>query len=202
MVTALVTVLGALAVGYHIFGTDKAGGDVFYTAIKSIRTGLVIGLLTTVIVTPFALLFGILAGYLGGRVDDIITYVYSTLESIPSILLIVAGMIIFQFGQTREEMIFSADKRLLYLCCIMGITTWTGLCRLIRGEVFKLREVEYVQAAEAFGVRRIGVMFRHLAPNVMHIVLITIVLRFSGLVLIEAVLAYIQPIPAQWDAYY
>lgn len=191
VVTALAVILGMLATGYHVFGTDKAGGDVFYTAIKSIRTGLVIGLLTTVIVTPFALLFGILAGYLGGRVDDIITYVYSTLESIPSILLIVAGMIIFQFGQTREEMIFSADKRLLYLCCIMGITTWTGLCRLIRGEVFKLREVEYVQAAEAFGVWRIGVMFRHLAPNVMHIVLITIVLRFSGLVLVEAVLAYI-----------
>ena len=177
--------------GYHILGTNKTGTDVFYISLKSVRTGLIIGSLTTLIVTPFAILLGILAGYLGGWVDDLITYVYSTLESIPSILLITAGMLVFQFGAGKEEMIFSSDKRLLYLCCVLGTISWVGLCRLIRGEVLKLREVEYVQAAEAFGVQRLGIMFRHLAPNVMHIVLITVVLRFSGLVLAEAVLAYI-----------
>ena len=73
----------------------------------------------------------------------------------------------------------------------MGITSWTGLCRLLRAEVLKLREIEYVQAADAFGVSRPRIMLRHLIPNVMHIVLISIVLRFSGLVLAEAVLAYV-----------
>ncbi|MCY3019954.1 MAG: ABC transporter permease [Planctomycetota bacterium] len=177
--------------GYHILGTDKAGLDVFYVALKSVRTGLTIGTLTTLIVTPFAILFGVLAGYFGGRVDDIIQYVYTTLSSIPDILLIAAAMLILQVGLSHEETVFAADKRLVYLCGIMGITSWTGLCRLIRGEVLKLREVEYVQAADALGVGHARIMLKHMVPNVMHLVLISIVLRFSGLVLAEAVLAYV-----------
>jgi peptide/nickel transport system permease protein len=180
-----------LSQGYHILGTDKTGQDVLYLALKSVRTGLIIGTLTTLIVTPFAILCGVLAGYVGGWVDDGIQYVYSTLDSIPEILLIAAAMLIFQVGLREEETIISADKRLIYLCVIMGITSWTGLCRLIRAEVLKLREVEYVQAADAFGVSRGRIMLQHLVPNVMHIVLISIVLRFSGLVLAEAVLAYV-----------
>ena len=73
----------------------------------------------------------------------------------------------------------------------MGITSWTGLCRLIRGETLKLREHEYVNAALAFGVNRLKILSRHIVPNLMHIVLISFILRFSGLVLAEAVLAYI-----------
>jgi peptide/nickel transport system permease protein len=180
-----------LSQSYHILGTDKTGRDVFYIALKSVRTGLIIGTLTTLIVTPFAILCGVLAGYFGGWIDDVIQYVYSTLDSIPEILLIAAAMLIFQVGLTEEETIISADKRLVYLCVIMGITSWTGLCRLLRAEVLKLREVEYVQAADAFGVSRLRIMLQHLIPNVLHIVLISIVLRFSGLVLAEAVLAYV-----------
>ena len=82
--------------------------------------------------------------------------------------------------------------RLLFLCMILGIMSWTGLCRLLRGEAMKLREIDYVQAAQAFGVGQITIMTRHLLPNVMHIVMISIVLDFSGLVLAEAVLAYIN----------
>jgi len=191
VVTLLVSVTAFLADGYHPLGTDKAGIDVLYIALKSVRTGLVIGTVTTLIVTPFAILFGILAGYLGGWVDSLITYFYATLGSIPGILLIIAGMMILHLGEAEEETFRTADKKLLYLCAVMGLTSWAGLCRLIRGEVLKLREVEYVQAAEALGASRAGVMVRHLVPNVMHIVLISVVLRFSGLVLSEAVLAYI-----------
>jgi peptide/nickel transport system permease protein len=180
-----------LSPSYHIFGTDKTGQDVLYIALKSVRTGLIIGTLTTLIVTPFALLCGVLAGYLGGWVDDVIQYIYTTLSSIPDILLIAAAMLIFQVGLSDQETIISADQRLVYLCVILGITSWTGLCRLIRAEVLKLRAIEYVQAADAFGVGRMTIMLRHLVPNVMHIVLISIVLRFSGLVLAEAVLAYV-----------
>ena len=191
LVAIVVAEAAILSQGYHIFGTDKTGRDVFYIALKSVRTGLIIGTLTTLIVTPFAILCGVLAGYFGGWVDDVIQYAYSTLDSIPEILLIAAAMLIFQVGLTEEETIISADKRLVYLCVIMGITSWTGLCRLLRAEVLKLREVEYVQAADAFGVSRLQIMLRHLIPNVLHIVLISIVLRFSGLVLAEAVLAYV-----------
>lgn len=181
------------AIDYHVLGTDKTGNDVLYIAIKSIRTGLMIGTLTTLIVTPFAILFGSLAGYFGGWVDDIIQYIYTTLSSIPSILLIAAAMLILnaRYHNSTESTAIIADEKLLWLCVILGITSWTGLCRLIRGEVLKLKNIEYVQAADAFGVGRISIMLKHLVPNVMHIVLISMVLRFSGLVLVEAVLAYI-----------
>jgi peptide/nickel transport system permease protein len=84
-----------------------------------------------------------------------------------------------------------ADFRLLALCAILGAVGWTGLARLLRGETLKLSELEYIQAAHAFGVRRWRVIARHLLPNVMHIVLIALVMDFSGLVLAEAVLSYI-----------
>ena len=191
VVAILIAEAVVLSQSYHILGTDKAGQDIFYIALKSVRTGLVIGTLTTLIVTPFAVLFGALAGYFGGWVDDIIQYIYTTLSSIPDILLIAAAMLIFQVGLAQKETIISADERLVYLCVILGITSWTGLCRLIRAEVFKLREIEYVQAADAFGVSQAKILFQHLVPNVMHIVLISVILRFSGLVLAEAILAYV-----------
>jgi len=176
---------------YHILGTDKVGNDVFYRSIKSIRTGLVIGSVTTLIVIPFAIFFGVLAGYFGGIADDIIQYIYSTLASIPSVLLIVSFMLLIELGESLGDIAWRADRRLLSLCIIMGITSWTGLCRLIRGETLKLRELEYVQAALSFGVNRLRILFKHIVPNLMHIVLISFILRFSGLVLAEAVLAYI-----------
>ncbi|MBN2887153.1 MAG: ABC transporter permease, partial [Chromatiaceae bacterium] len=82
--------------------------------------------------------------------------------------------------------------RLLALCLILGVTSWTGLCRLLRGEALKLREIDYVQAAQALGVGHFTIMIRHILPNVMHIVLITLALDFSGLVLAEAVLSYVN----------
>ena len=184
-------ILIEVAPHYHIFGTDKVGGDVFYRSIKSIRTGLVIGSVTTLIVIPFAIFFGVIAGYFGGIVDDIIQYIYSTLASIPSVLLIVSFMLLVEVGEDVLDIAWRADRRLLSLCIIMGITSWTGLCRLIRGETLKLRELEYVQAALSFGVNRLRILSRHIVPNLMHIVLISFILRFSGLVLAEAVLAYI-----------
>ena len=84
-----------------------------------------------------------------------------------------------------------ADLRLVFLCMILGVTSWTGLCRLLRGETLKLRELEYIQAAQAFGVSTMRILSRHILPNVMHIVLISLVMDFSSLVLAEAVLSYV-----------
>lgn len=182
---------------YHILGTDKVGEDVFYQALKSIRTGLVIGTLTTLVMLPAAILLGIMAGYFRGWVDDVIQYLYTTLNSIPGVLLIAAAVLMMQIYISNHEADFTsiterADLRLLFLCMILGVTSWTGLCRLLRGEALKLRELEYVQAAQAFGVGHFTILMRHLLPNVVHIVLIAVVLDFSGLVLAEAVLSYIN----------
>ena len=188
---SIMAVVILIAREYHILGTDKVGNDVLYRALKGVRTALIIGGFTTALAVPFAIFFGVIAGYFGGRIDDLVQYIYTTLASIPSILLIVAFMLLFGRG-------------LFNLCLIMGITSWTGLCRLLRGETLKLRELEYVQAAKAFGVGRAKIIIRHIVPNVMHLVLISFLLRFSGLVLAEALLSYLQigvePTRASWGS--
>ena len=201
-ITLFIIVLGLVvgaewAAKYHVLGTDKVGEDVLYQALKSIRTGVVIGTLTTLLMLPFAITLGIMAGYFRGWIDDVIQYLYTTLNSIPGVLLIAAAVLMLNvyMGKHAEEfasLTQRADLRLLFLCLILGLTSWTGLCRLLRAETLKLREVDFVQAASAFGVGSGQTIFRHILPNMMHIILITIVLDFSGLVLAEAVLSYIN----------
>jgi peptide/nickel transport system permease protein len=186
----------ALSPYYHVFGTDKVGLDVFYQILKSVRTALVIGLVTTLVTLPLAILFGIWAGYFRGWVDDVIQYLYITLSSIPGVLLIAAAVLMMQVLIDTHPQWFAtaaerADLRLLSLCLILGMTSWTGLCRLLRGETLKLRELEYIQAAQAFGVSDLRIIRRHILPNLMHLVILSLVMDFSGLVLAEAVLSYV-----------
>jgi peptide/nickel transport system permease protein len=188
--------VAALAGHYHVLGTDKVGQDVLYLALKSIRTAYVIGGLTALVMLPLAVLLGIAAGYFRGWVDDLIQYVYTTLNSIPGVLLIAAVVLMMQVWLDKNPEFFPtaaqrADARLLLLCVILGLTGWTGLARLLRGETLKVRELEYIQAARAFGVRDLRIITRHVLPNVMHIVIISLVMSFSGLVLAEAVLSYV-----------
>ncbi|MDX1837938.1 ABC transporter permease [Legionella taurinensis] len=191
----------------HLFGTGKIGQDIFYYTIKSIRTGLVIGLLTTLFMLPLALLLGIAAGYFGGVIDDVIQYIYTTLSSIPGVLLITASVLSMQTYIANHPEQFatlheSADARLFALCLILGVTSWTSLCRLLRAEALKLREIDYVMAARALGSSSFRILRKHLLPNVMHIVVITLVLDFSFLVLAEAVLSYVgvgvSPMTISW----
>lgn len=191
----------------HILGTGKIGQDIFYYTVKSIRTGLIIGTLTTFFMMPLALVFGIAAGYYGGVIDDVIQYIYTTLSSIPGVLLITASVLSMQtyianHPEQFSTLAASADARLLALCIILGITSWTSLCRLLRAEALKLREVDFVLAAQSLGSRSWTILSKHLLPNVMHIVLITLVLDFSFLVLAEAVLSYVgvgvSPLTISW----
>lgn len=203
----IIACFSQLVTHYHVFGTDKIGNDVFYQALCSTRTGLLIGTLTTVFMLPIALLLGTLAGFMGGVIDDIIQYLYTTLSSIPGVLLISASILVMQVYIANHPTLFPtllqrADARLLALCAILGITSWASLCRLLRAETLKLREQEFIQAAKALGVGRLVTIVRHIVPNVMHIVLITLVLDFSNLVLAEAVLSYVgvgvDPTTASW----
>jgi peptide/nickel transport system permease protein len=188
--------VAALWAKYHVLGTDRTGNDVLYQALKSVRTAIVIGSLATLATLPFAISLGILAGYFKGWVDDAIQYLYTVLSSIPGVLLIAACVLIIQvtidkYPDLYETGLERADLRLLLLCIVLGVTGWATLCRLLRAETLKLSELDYVQAARAFGVSHFGIMRRHIFPNVMHVVLIVAVLDFSGLVLYEAVLSYV-----------
>lgn len=185
-----------LSYSYHVLGTDKVGGDVLYQSFKSIRTGVLIGILTTLIMLPVAVILGVSAGLFGGWIDDMIQYLYTTLSSIPGVLLIAAGVLSMQVMMDNHPAWFEttlerSDLRLLFLIIILGITSWTGLCRLLRAETLKISQMEFVTAAKAFGVSKFTIIRRHIVPNLMHIILISVVLDFSGLVLAEAVLSYV-----------
>ncbi|QPF73268.1 ABC transporter permease [Roseateles sp. DAIF2] len=186
----------ALMGSYHVFGTDRTGNDVLYQALKSVRTAFVIGAISTLATLPLALGLGILAGYFKGWVDEVIQYIYTTLSSVPNVLLIAACVLMVQVFLDKNPGLFEtgaerSDLKMFLLCVILGVTGWAGLCRLVRGETLKLRELDYVQAATAFGVSDARIMARHIVPNVMHLVLITVVLSFSELILYEAVLTYV-----------
>jgi peptide/nickel transport system permease protein len=159
----LIGAVASLASGYHVFGTDRTGNDVLWQALKSVRTVLIIGSLTSLAMLPPALFFGIAAGYYKGKIDDAIQYLYITLTTIPGILLVAAFSLMMQVYIDNHLDLFDtaaarADLRLFLLCMILGLTGWAGLCRLLRAETLKLRELEYVQAARAFGVSHCGAL--------------------------------------------
>jgi peptide/nickel transport system permease protein len=200
MTQAVVICLGVWLVSisryYHVLGTDLGGADVAYQSIKGVRTGVLLGTLATLIMLPIAVTLGVMAGYFKGWVDDVVQYLYTTLSSIPGILLIAASVLLFQVYIDLHPDFFAiglqkADARFIALCFILGVTSWSSLCRLIRAETLKITQLGYVQAAHAFGVSHSRILMRHILPNVVHIILITFVLDFSGLVLAEAVLSYI-----------
>ena len=163
--------------GKHLLGTNIIGRDTLHQTLKGFRPAMIIGAFTTLLAIPLAMLAGVPAGYFGRRVDDVVQYVYSTLASIPSILLLIALILVMGRGTFQ-------------VCVALGVTSWVGLCRLLRAETLKLREMEYIQAARAQGLGHARILARHVVPNLMHIVLISCVLRFSGLVLSESILSY------------
>lgn len=163
--------------GKHLLGTTIIGHDTLHETLKGFRPAMIIGAFTTLLVIPIAIVMGVLAGYFGRRIDDLVQYIYSTLASIPNILLLIALILVMGRGT-------------LQVCIALGVTTWVGLCRLLRAETLKLRELEYVQAARALGMSHTRIICRHIVPNLFHIVLISFVLRFSWLVLNESILSY------------
>lgn len=192
----LTATLLMLSQHYHILGTNKIGDDVFYGCLKSIRTGMVIALITPLFSLPIAVFLGALAGFIGGKIDDGIQFLYTTLSAIPGVLLISAAVLTLQISMTQHPTWFAslearADARLLALCLILALTGWTPLCRLIRAEVLKLKTLPYIECAKTMGQSTFYIIIKHLLPNVGHLILITAALDFSALVLAEAVLSYI-----------
>ena len=164
--------------GRHLLGTDALGKDVLVETLKACSTALIIGGFTSAIYIPLGTLAGLLAGYFRRRVDDLIQYIYSTLAAIPTVLLLIAIIMVL-------------EKGLWQMAVALGVTSWVGLCRLIRGETMRQSERTYVAAARALGQSHWQIITRHLLPNVMHLVVINAVLGFSGVVLAEATLGYL-----------
>lgn len=162
----------------HWFGTDMFGRSVFAKVIRGTQIAMSVGLATSLIAIPIGVIMGALAGYFGGWVDDLITWLYTTFSSIPNIMLLISITMILGKG------IFA-----VYIA--LGATSWVTLCRLIRGEVMKHKEREYVQAAGAIGGGHFRKLFLHILPNVTHIVIINTSLQFQFAIKSEVILSYL-----------
>jgi ABC-type dipeptide/oligopeptide/nickel transport system permease subunit len=162
----------------HWFGTDIFGRDVLAKVIRGTQIAMSVGLVTSLIAIPIGVILGALAGYFGGWVDDVITWLYTTFSSIPNIMLLISITMILGKG------IFA-----VYIA--LGATSWVTLCRLIRGEVMKHKEREYVQAAGAIGGGHFRKLFFHILPNVTHIVIINTSLQFQFAIKSEVILSYL-----------
>lgn len=161
-----------------LLGTDIFGRSVFYKLLIGTRTAMTIGFFVTVISIPLGVALGCLAGYYGGRVDALIVWLYSVVSSIPYILLIIG--ISYVLG-----------KGMASICLAMGAVSWVGLCRLIRGEVMKHRDREYVLAVRLLGAGDLRVIFRHILPNVLHLAIITASLTVLNAIKSEVILTFL-----------
>jgi len=162
----------------HLLGTDASGKDVLVRTLKGCRTAIMVGVVPMLIIMPVGILLGMLAGYYGKRVDDAVQYTYTVFTSIPNILLLISLVLVLGHG-------------VLQVCLALGCTGWVGLCRLVRGETLKHRDREYVRAARALGVSDLRIMLRHILPNLLPVVIISVVLGCSGLVLSETILTFL-----------
>jgi peptide/nickel transport system permease protein len=160
------------------------------------RIALLIMICTCAISISIGAVLGLLAGFFGGWVDDLITWLYSTVSSIPWLLLVIAMAYVIQNLQTVNSgsVLASVGAKLGGLPTVvlaLGLTDWVGLCRLIRGEVIKLRDQDFVVAARALGLGSPRILFRHILPNTFHIVVITFSLSSVAYVQAETVLAFL-----------
>jgi ABC-type dipeptide/oligopeptide/nickel transport system permease subunit len=162
----------------HWMGTDALGRDVMQRLIQGTRIAYKVGIVTALIAIPIGVFFGCLAGYFGGKVDSAVVWLYSTVASMPGLLFILAIAMVVGRG-------------LIGIYLGIGLTTWVGLCRLIRGEVIKHKEQAYVQAAKALGFSWPRILFRHILPNVFHVVIVTFTLRFPAAVGTEVFMSFL-----------
>lgn len=178
-------------------GCDIEGVSILAKLTKGLQLAFIIGIIPTLISSIIAVFMGMAAGYFGKLVDDIIVYIISTLHSIPLLLLLLAFIQAVGGSETIAAWFewFGFDEKptrnLLLVLIVIGVTTWIGLCRLIRAEVIKHKDREYVHAARALGYGTARIMFRHILPNVFHLVIITFTLGFVGAIGLEVFLSYV-----------
>jgi peptide/nickel transport system permease protein len=190
-------------------GTDLFGHSVGAMALRGTAVALWIGIFAAVLACGIGSLLGALAGYFGGWVDELIVWLYTTLESIPEMLLILAFAFAFKQNEGIRDAYndsFLADWGLsiglFTIVLVIGLTFWTGVCRQVRGEFIRQRDLDYVTAAKALGVPTRLIVFRHVLPNVFHLVLISFSLLFIGAIKYEVVLTFlgvgVEPGEASW----
>jgi peptide/nickel transport system permease protein len=171
----------------NMFGTDIFGQSVFRKTLYGAKISITVALCASFISLAIGVPLGAIAGYFRGRVDEIIVWIYSTLSSIPYILLILAFAVVL-----RDKTLLGYKlKGITTVYLAIGLTSWVGVCRLIRGEVIKHKERDYILAAKSYGCGNGRIIFKHLLPNVFHLVIIDFSLRFVGFIHAEVILSFL-----------
>lgn len=174
---------------YFILGTDRYGRDVWSRILLGARVSLAVGLVTVLMSISIGLLLGALAGWYGGWVDNVIMYIVNILWSIPTLLLVFA--ITLSIGKGFWEVFLA-----------IGLTSWVGPARLIRGQVMQLKEMDYITAARTLGFRDTTIIFKHVVPNIIGPIIVIATANFANAILVEAGLSFlgigIQPPIPSW----
>lgn len=160
------------------FGADIFGRSVAMKVIKATETAVILGIVVSLISTIIGTSLGMVAGYFGGLIDDIIVWFMTTWASIPSIMLLIAFA-------------FILGKGTLTVFLSLGLTSWLGLCRIVRAEVMKHRDREYVQAANAIGASNSRKIIKHILPNISHLLIINFTQTFDSAVKAEVILSFL-----------
>lgn len=173
--------------GEALFGTDFLGQSTLRKTIYGAKTSITVALCASFISLLIGVPLGAIAGYFRGWIDDVIVWFYTTLGTIPYILLVMAFAVVL-----RDKTIFGWEiKGITAVYLAIGLTSWVGICRLIRGEIIKRKESEYVLSARAMGCSNGRIIFKHLLPNVFHIIIINFSLRFVSFIHAEVILSFL-----------
>ncbi len=169
----------------YLFGTDTRGADIFQRVIMGGKMTMTIGAVAVIISSIIGIIIGCLAGYFGGKLDILLMRIAEVFGAIPFIPF---AMILSAIMGTMN---LSENARIFIIMCILGVLSWTGLARLVRGQVLVVRESEYVTAAKAMGVKENAIAFKHILPNVMSVILVNLMLNFGTCMLTESSLSYL-----------
>jgi peptide/nickel transport system permease protein len=171
--------------GEHLLGTDDNGFDVFVRLMYGGRISLTIGFIVVILETIIGIFLGALAGYFGGWVDQVIMRVVDIFNCIPTLpILLIASALIDSWG-------LDADQRIYVLMVIITIFSWSGVARLVRGQILSLREQEFIVATEVMGLPIWRRIFKHLIPNVMPQLIVSMTLGLGSVILYESTLSYL-----------
>lgn len=178
------------------WGTTSAGKSVFLRVFHGTKVAFVVGILGAGLSVLIGMTLGLIAGFFGGWIDELVMYVYQTVASIPYLLLLLALAFIIRQGPVADsynDLWISQylSLGLFNIILVIGATSWVTLCRLVRAEVMKVRELEYVQAARALGYSELRIAFKHVLPNVFHLVIINFSLRFVTAIKSEVILTFL-----------
>jgi len=174
-------------------GTDALGRSVLHKTILGARVSITVGFFANIIAIPLGMILGAFAGYFGGKVDDFIVWFYSTLASIPGLILLIALKFAFQDKVLFENSHFALSlDGITGVILVLGITSWIGTCRVVRAETMKLKELDYIRAAKACGRNSMAILFRHIIPNVFHIAIISFSLGFVSAISAEVILSFLN----------